>query len=498
MVLVEDRERHDPNNQGRYASILSPWMAFLIPLVVYLLSLRWYDYSYGFNVLAAQYALWTTHSFSLGVANDSIAPMIPNIDIITYHGTYYTAYAPGLSLISLPFAVIGFALDGGKLLPSGDAMVMLEAFVALTGALASVLVYKICMLYSKRVLPSLLAALTLAFSTPAWAFASVIFPHDTTMFFALGGTYSILHYFRVNPRRRYLLFAGVCIGIVSTLDYVATILVIPIAIYILLQTASRRRVSMLVYGLKSTAAASGSRFLIFLFTFMATGPLVVLGYNESVFGNPFIFSEEFFTNVPSGNQNLVGLVSRFNLDGLPIQAVYNLISLYRGIFILSPILVLGLYGLYRMFRSHNLKLDGALFLSLFLCIYLPYSAWNDWAGGGSYGPRFLVAGLPFLTIPIIMIWSGASWSMRRRAYTGGLYFILFAIGAITQGMGAITNATPLTLEPGPPLVYQLTRFALPSLFKAQLGVWFLHRQYPHGNLPVDLAFTVILFGTILG
>ncbi|MGI0091014.1 MAG: hypothetical protein ACREBS_04845 [Nitrososphaerales archaeon] len=502
MVLVEDNIIAYPKELTRNSlpRKLFPVVALLIPLIVYVLSLRYYDNIYGFNVLAAQYALWTNHSFSVGVPNDTISRLIPNIDTIAHNGVYFTAYAPGLALIAFPFSAIGFMLDGGKLLSNGNAILMLESFVALTGALASFLTYKICLLFSRRPFPSLLAALTLAFSTTAWPFASVGFPHDATMFFILGATYAVVHYFSVSPKPVYLLLGGISIGIASTLDYVATILVIPIAIYILLQiriSKSLPSFSRLATGFRA-AATGRAGLLTLLIGFAATGPLVILAYNQFVFGNPFDFSEEFFREVPAGQRNIGGLEGRFQFGALPFHMLFNLLSLYRGLFVLSPILILGLYGLYKMFRSNNFRLEAALFSALFLCVFVPYSAWDAWYAGGSYGPRFLVPALPFLVIPTFMIWNRANLNKAKRIFTGGLYFILFAIGAITQGMGAITNATPYNVTPPQPLVYQLTEYAFPYLFKAQLGVWFLHRLYNAGNLRIDLTFVVMLFGSILG
>ena len=479
-------------------AIIAAAFAFVFPFFIYILSLRYYDYTYGFNVLAAQYALWTRHSFSLGTVNNPIgSPIIPNVDTILYNGNYYNAYAPGLAIISLPFSIVGFVLDGGKLLPQGNAIIMLELFVALTGALACLLAYKICLMYSGKRLTSLIISFALAFATSAWPFASVTFPHDTTMFLATAAAYCAIYYFRRNSKIVFLVLAGLCLGIVSILDYVAAILVVPLSIYVIAGIVISRRSVAVDDSPAHSKRVPGLAFIPFLATFLITGPLTVLAYNDAIFGSPLKFSEEYYKYVTPGQTNLTGLAARFHFSALPEQMIFNLFSPYRGLLVLSPILILGFYGLYLMIRAYEYKADGLLFLGLFLSIFVPYSAWSDWAGGASYGPRFLVTALPFLVIPMFILWSKANHQKSREILLGLVFFLLFAIGAITQGLGALTTATPPVIWPPQPLVYQLTAYAIPDLMKGQVGPWFLYKEKLIDHPAADIAVVVLIIGLLL-
>jgi hypothetical protein len=479
--------------------IITAAFSFAFPFFIYALSLRYYDYTYGYNVLAVQYALWKHQSFSLGTPGNAIgSPIVPNVDTISYNGNYYNAYAPGLAVISLPFSIIGFILDGGKLLPEGNAIIMLELFVALTGALASFLVYKICLMYGARPLTSLLISFALAFSTSVWPFASVTFPHDTTMFFATAAVYCVIYYFRKCSRIAYVVLAGFCLGVVSLLDYVAAILVFPIAIYVIFGLIVTRRSTEFDGRESSWLRISWLfAFITFLVAFLLTGPLVILGYNNTIFGSPLRFSEEYYKYATPGQTSLTGLAARFHFSDLPQQMAFNLFSPYRGLLVLSPILILGFYGLYLMMRTYEYKVDALLFAGLFLSIFIPYSAWSDWAGGASYGPRFLVTALPFLVIPTFILWSRESYRGSKELLLGAFFLLFFVIGAVTQGMGALTTATPQLIYPPKPLVYQLSSYAIPELLKGKAGPWFLYKANLINHPAQDIATVVFIICLVI-
>ena len=84
---------------------------------------------------------------------------------------------------------------------------------------------------------------------------------------------------------------------------------------------------------------------------------------------------------------------------LYLGAYLNLFSPYRGLFVYSIFLVLGVFGFYDMVRDSTLQEGGLLLLACFLGIFIPYSMWYDPTGGEGFGPRFLVAAIPFLLLP---------------------------------------------------------------------------------------------------
>jgi hypothetical protein len=77
----------------------------------------------------------------------------------------------------------------------------------------------------------------------------------------------------------------------------------------------------------------------------------------------------------------------------------QLISPGKGMFFYSPILVLAALAV----PSFARKTPRAAFLVLGvgLTTLLPSSTLNDWYGGDAWGPRFVMCGLPLLTVPLL-------------------------------------------------------------------------------------------------
>jgi hypothetical protein len=105
---------------------------------------------------------------------------------------------------------------------------------------------------------------------------------------------------------------------------------------------------------------------------------VTLLYNATYFGTPFGFGRS--------------LEGRF-LQALPESVAGLLISPARGLFIFTPIALLALGEL--VLQSRQTALARALLASV-VTHFVFISAWNEWHGGESFGPRLLTDMLPAL------------------------------------------------------------------------------------------------------
>ena len=446
--------------------------SFVFPLVVYILSLQKYAGGGGFNVIATQFSMWKYHSFSIGAQGHPLEIVIGgnSPDTFLFDGKYFSDYSPGQSLVSFPFAIVGFILDGGVLKPSGFAVLSDELFLAVCAGAASFLVYRISLWYSGR-LESLLAGLTLALGTAVWPFAATTYDHTATLVFSLLSTYLVMRHSRNAESDWNLVFAGLALGVSALIDYVSMLLAFPLLAY------------LLVKNRESDHRAWVKRLSTFIGPFLAVAG-VNLVYNYVNFGSAITFPEQFFKGAPKSS--LAGLLSRFSLASLASHVVFNLISPYRGLLLLSPVLILGMYGLYKMVTLNEYRLDSVLFISLFVMNLLPYSAWDDWDGGWSYGPRFLIYGLPYLVIPIgFVLWKNRS-RLARILFAG-----LFSISSVLQGAGAFVGAAQPSSSNM--LLYQPFAQAFPELQQSSLGVWWSVNSHPRlCILIVILVFAVIL------
>ena len=120
---------------------------------------------------------------------------------------------------------------------------------------------------------------------------------------------------------------------------------------------------------------------------------------------------------------------------------------------------------------------------------MTYSAWQDWAGGLAYGPRFMTLGLPYLVIPV------STWMSRNKSASPKLLFLaLFVMGSFVQGAGALTSAFSVN---GDPSTYQPLAYNIPALFQGKLDTWWIAKLgLADGKLPLVFAAFVFVLAWI--
>ena len=428
-------------------------MSVVLPLVVYLLTLNSQG-GQAVNIVAVQYSMIQNHSLSV---------VVNGTDTIFFRGSHYNVFAPGLAFLSLPLATIGIFVQG-ILGTTNSPVLMDEAFLSLAASLSGLLIYKICKFYTHNKISCLLTSLTFTLATSVWPFAVSIFPHDASLVFSLLGVYLVLAYAKQDPffskPARHLELAGLSLGIATLVEYAAGLLILPLFIYLLFQEKRGNK--------------SGLDLAKFIGTFAPTGIALNLAYNYYLFGNPVMFPQQLYSD---------GL--HFFANNQMLQHIlFNLDSPYRGLLLVSPVLVLGIIGLYSMLYSHEMRADSLLFVSLFSIILVYYSSWQGWDGGWSYGPRFLVLGLPYLVIPLSLTISKLASNYQRF-----VFLFLFAISCFVQEVGAIAGSAPPTQGI---LQYQAASYALPAILQDNFAVWW--NQGGLGGSPdVILLTTALIF-----
>ena len=144
---------------------------------------------------------------------------------------------------------------------------------------------------------------------------------------------------------------------------------------------------------------------------MAVGPvLAIAAYNTLFFGAPWRFGP--------------GLSGRFGA-AFPESLAGLLVSPARGLFIFTPIALLALWGLAR--ESRRSALARALLAAASLH-FVFMSAWNEWHGGESFGPRLLTDLLPalFFFLPEALL-----AAPKSGALLGGLSIAIQLLGGWT-------------------------------------------------------------------
>ena len=180
-------------------------------------------------------------------------------------------------------------------------------------------------------------------------------------------------------------------------------------------------------------------------------------YNYASFGKVFVSSEQLYLNG----------ASVFTSFTYPLYKgiVLNLLTPMRGLFFFSPILLIGILGFWRMFRKIGIRREALLFLTVFLGIFLPYSAWYSVTGGISFGPRFLIAAIPYLLIPAGFAISNA----RLKNYPFVIAYLLYATGVVENGLASMVGV--LTPPSNNWLSSPFLSNIVPDIASGQLDTW---------------------------
>ncbi len=175
--------------------------------------------------------------------------------------------------------------------------------------------------------------------------------------------------------------AGLALGLAVVFEYPAALISAAIGIYAVLRLP-RRTVPYLIAGCLPAIA-------------------IVMAYDYAAYHNPFttgygkyevLWKQEGrgiagFTLPPSGSA----------IDGMTV-------SRFRGLFFLSPFLLLAFPGYvlgFLHYRAHRASM--ALLLAIPVAFFFAIACYWGWNGGQVVGPRYLIPMLPFLTLPIIFV-----------------------------------------------------------------------------------------------
>ncbi len=173
-----------------------------------------------------------------------------------------------------------------------------------------------------------------------------------------------------------------------------------------------------LFAIKSSGWRRASQFAT---AALAMSFLMIALYNLSATGHPLKLPHSFaHANKPELQRGFEGLGI---IPDLSI-VILNLFDLDRGMFVYTPYLLLAVPGLVIMYRSESQqKRSFALFAVLVLvCLMWVYSTYEDWRGGVSFGQRYILPTIPFLTVAAAAFYVRFSTKILAKAP-----FILLAV-----------------------------------------------------------------------
>jgi hypothetical protein len=212
-----------------------------------------------------------------------------------------------------------------------------------------------------------------------------------------------------------------------------------------------------------------------------------MAYNTVIFGGPLELGyshSELWTE-----QHHTGFMS-LNLPHA--EAMWGItFGLFRGLFVLSPWLLLALPGFWLWYRSGRYRAEWLVALASVIVIFLFNSSSVMWWGGFAIGPRYMLPALPFMALSVIFVLSNQFFSKNPVSLT--LLFVLFCWSFIaTWGLTLAEQAFPADTIFNPLLDYTLPNWLTGNIARnvgtilGLRGGWSL--------LPLLLALALIALG----
>lgn len=328
-------------------------------------------------------------------------------DYALYKGRHYSDKAPGTSFLGVPFyalfktalppafldrltdrlasntALTATLLEGGTgLLREKVFFAMALAFVtfftvSIPSATLGVLIYRFLQRFVGQGRTPLIVALTYGLATVAYPFSSILNGRQIVAVLTMATFYLLYRHRRQETGPNTLWLVGFLMGWSAITDYPTVLILAGLFFYALFTAPNRRDLWRLVLG--------------------ALPPIALAAwYNYSCFETPLpvgYFYSELYKDL-----HYTGFLS---LTHPTLPALYGLtFSPFRGLFYLSPFLLLVVPGFWLMGRDRKHRAEFWVCLWSMLSFLWFNASSAMWWGGFSVGPAYLVPMVPYLTIPI--------------------------------------------------------------------------------------------------
>ena len=298
-------------------------------------------------------------------------------DIAEVNGRFYSNKAPGGALVGLPAYAIARLFIGPP--APGNMRVALTA-MRLAGATLPALLLAVFFVFAARRLggPNESAAIAaLLFGTPLCAYGLLYFSHALTAM-AIFIAWVLLF---VTEAEKNDYFAGALIGLAVLSEYPAAIAG---AVLVAFALPNVKKVLRVITGGLPFAIALGL-------------------YNRALFGGFFKLSSGF-----EADPGFRALAKRgvFGI-GLPdLHAVGQLLfGPTRGLFVFSPILLLGVLAVPAIRERLTPRQRWSL-IATPVALLITFAGYPNWHGGWTTGARYLVPAMPFIALLLAFIrWS---------------------------------------------------------------------------------------------
>lgn len=417
-------------------------------------------------------------------------------DYAKYQDHYYSDKAPGTSFLGIPVYLV-FKLLGGRALTdalstrltnsafaatlntNGRGMIAESlyffaalAFVtfftsALPAALLGVLLYRLLSEWAASTRYALWITLAYGLATPAFAYANNLYGHQLSAFLLFSAFYLAYRAAQGVRPLFYAMLTGLLLGIALVTEYPTALIVAAIGLYAIYKWRNAKMILL--------ACEAGLPPL-----------LLMAAYNFAIFQTPlpvgYLYSPLY------ADLHHTGLISlTYPKFDVMLQLVFGA---ERGLFLLSPFLMLAVPGLIWFARERPLRAEFFVTLWAVTSFWLFNSSSAMWQGGFGVGPRYIVPMLPFFVLPIVFVLNHARapWARVSIGLLLAISFLLMWIVTLSGQQFPQYQAFPL-------VEYSLPHLAAGDLTR-NLGMLFNLRGFL-SLLPLSIAVGVLTFGYLL-
>lgn len=384
------------------------FLVFLLALVLYLATTGG---SMATDVMSYEVAK--------GIVEDGSVAMSYNVLNMDAHrgvdGRYYSPYGIGHPLYVVPFYAAGRIVEGAIGSGVGKPEAVRKAFLVMGNAVAGALTVWLAFLFAHRIggspRASALTALTLGFGTFLWPYSKFGFSAPLTALTVVWGVYGVW----VGTRERrpvFLWLGGSGIGWALLVRHELALVAVPAGLWVVWESrgAWRRGFSDAVrVGIPVVAAV-----------------LLTLYYNDTRFGSVWDtgYLRDGTATFGSIRVGLLGLLA----------------SPGRSLFLFAPVTLIGVLAFGPLWRQD--RATAALLGTTTLVLVLFYASLTYWDADRSYGPRYLVAVLPLLCVPLVSWFDRPPGDVRRR-----ILVVAALLSIVVQVPGVLVDFSRVNFTP---------------------------------------------------
>lgn len=337
----------------------------------------------------------------------------------------YSDKAPGAAFAAAPFVALARPLVEA---PQSEAGVALLSYVAtlaaaaLPTALAGVLLFALALRLGASQAGAAFAALAFGLGTPAWATATLFFGHALAMACLLAAFAAALALHRRSSSRRDVLLAlglGLAGGWAVMTEFPCAPPVVAIAALGLAHAWPQGRARRLRVALGIGAAGAAAALGLAL-------------YNTAAFGGPLSVGYGKVPGFPEMQQGFLGLT--YPKPGALGEILFGS---YRGLLPLAPLLAAAPLGWIIWLRAGRDRAAAYTAIGIGLYFLLFNASYAYWEGGWSFGPRHVTPALPFLCLPLALLFT------RARAAAARAVLVALALWGVGVSLVAVSTTPQL-------------------------------------------------------